>query len=127
MSERLDHEEDLPVIRLKMTSGELELTPENSSLYLFLGKLACYSHVFVETGRTEDDTNRMIGSYLFSNSDIFTEVADFMVSRGYPLHANLREVQDCDINAFDDMIAQQATDLDTIPDDWLEGGDGIQT
>lgn len=126
MSERLEHEEDLPVIRLRTDSGALELTPENSSLFLFLGRLACYSHVFVETGETDD--GKMIGSYLFASHDVFKDVSAFMTSRGYPMHVNLREVPDCDINAFNSMVAQQTEEIgDTIPDDWLEGGDGTQT
>lgn len=120
MSERLDHEEDLPVIRLKGGDTEYELTPENSALYVFLGRLACYSHVFMETART-DDQKRRIGNYIFSNHSVFNEIANFMSSRGYPMHVNLREVEQCDIDAFDSFISQQAGDIgDTIPNEFFD-------
>ena len=122
MTERLDHEDGLPAIKLNLTDGALEMTPENSSLYMFLGRFACYSHVFVETQRTNDKSR--IGTYIFSTHSVFSEISQFMASRGFPIHANLREVPDCDMKAFDDMIAQQTGDIgDTLPDGW---GDGSQ-
>lgn len=121
MTERLDHEEGLPVVRLKSGEQEYELTPENSTLYVYLGHLACYSHVFMETAAT-DDNRRRIGNYIFSTHSTFTEIANFMASRGYPMHVNLREVPDCDIKAFNDMVAQQIGDIgDTVPEGWDDG------
>jgi hypothetical protein len=120
MSERLEHEEELPSLKLHLGESTYEATPENSSLYLFLGRFACFSHAFFEMGETED--GRQSGMYMFAHHPKYPEIADFMYHTGYPIHANLRVLTDGDRDAFDSAIAQSLDDLgDGLPDGWSDG------
>ena len=111
---------ELPSIRLNAGETEFDATPENSSLYMHLGHLAVYNHVFLEQGDS-DKPDTLRGTYLFATGDWFTELAEFMASNGYPLHVNLRSVAKGDVEAFNKMVAQQTADIgDTVPDDWLK-------
>jgi hypothetical protein len=49
----------------------------------------------------------------------YPEVADFMIEHEYPMHLFLTHVAECDLNAFDGMIKQDANDLEKgVPDEW---------
>lgn len=111
---------ELPKIRLNLSDGEFEATPENSHLYMHLGALACYNHVFLEKGRQEDNT--LSGTYIFSITPVFDEMAEFMAENGYPMHVNLRTVAQCDVDAFNRMVEQQVGEFDSFPDEWVEDG-----
>ena len=111
---------ELPSIHLNAGEDGFDATPLNSSLYMHLGHLAVYNHVFLEHDVSEG-AETMRGTYLFATGDWFDELANFMVSNGYPMHVNLRTVAQSDVDAFNRMIAQQTHDLDQIPEDWLDG------
>lgn len=108
---------ELPKMKLDLQGSEFEATPENTTLFTFLGRIACYSHVFIQTGPEDDEV--MVGTYVFASHPVYENMAQFMAEYGYPMHTNLREVADCDVNAYDRMISQQTNDLDHIPDEWL--------
>lgn len=109
---------ETPRINLNLGEETFEATPENSSLYMHLGSLACYNHVFLEKGTAEDNT--LTGTYIFSVTPVFDELAEYMAANGYPMHVNLRQVAKCDVDAFNRMVSQQVEDYDTIPDGWLD-------
>lgn len=119
MSERLEHEENLPVMRLGLGSSEFAATPENSHLFTFMGRLAMYNHIFLVTDETD---GTLSGTYLFNRihipDEMFNELGTFMVENGYHADLNKREVPDCDVNAFNANLELQTGDLDTIPEDW---------
>jgi hypothetical protein len=58
------------------------------------------------------------GAYLFNQHPYYAEFEEYMLKHKYPLHDNLREVAECDVDAFENMIKQDLGDLDHIPDDW---------
>lgn len=117
MSERLEfNREEMPSMTLHMPGGEFEATPINTTLFTFLGRLACYDHVFLQTG--EEDEGVISGTYIFNQLSIYDEMAAFLVEASYPMLLNRIEVPDCDINAFNKMVSQQTENLDHIPDDW---------
>jgi len=92
--------------------GEFEATPENTSLFSYAGKLAIYDHVFFV--RNNDK-----GIYLFNQHPVFADVADYIIENDYPMHLFLRNVAQCDIDAFNQMVHSEASDLDKgVPDDW---------
>lgn len=100
--------------------GDFEATPENTSLYLYLGSLACYSNVFLQG---TDPEQPKAGSFVFAHSPAFEDIRDFMLENEYPAHVNLREVPDCDVEAFDRMVGMNTSDIgDSIPDEWLDDG-----
>lgn len=99
---------------------DFEATPENTSLFQFAGQLACYNHVFIQTGEETDEVS--MGAYVFNTHPVYHEMVAFMVRHEYPMHLYLREVAECDINAFNNMIAQHASELDNgVPEEWGGG------
>ena len=117
MSERLEYNQgDLPEMKLQLPSGEFRATPENTTLFTFLGRLACYDHIFLQTG--DEDERTITGTYVFNQHSVFEEMAAFVVEHDYPMVLNRIEVPDCDLNAFNSMIHQNTNDIDHVPDDW---------
>lgn len=102
---------------------EHEIGPDQASLFTFLGKRAMYDHVFVQLNLEDDGT--ATGAYVFASlrPTMYEEMRDFMMDYDFPLHLNLREVAECDIAAYDDMVDREAQDLeqiDTVPAEWLD-------
>lgn len=104
-----------PSMVIHLLSGEFEATRDNTSLFTFLGR-AAFNHVFLHTGEEVDGV--MSGTYVFSCNPTYTDMETFMINNEYPLHMNLPYVAECDINAFNNMVASQCTDLDQIPEEW---------
>ena len=116
--------EDEPVMNLNTTHGEIEARRDNTTLFTFLGKLALYDHVFIHTGDTEDDVAK--GMYIFNQNEVYDQMSEYMWENDYPMHINLPEVAQCDLDAFDNMVHKDVEqDLESgIPEEWLGGGDG---
>lgn len=112
--------EDEPVMNLHLPNGEFTATPKNTSLFTFMGNLASRSHVFL---MTSEDEKVMTGSYIFADSPVFDQMFDFMTTQGYPLHLNLREVPQCDEDAYQRYVDQRVAS-EEIPDylpEWTDG------
>lgn len=108
--------EELPSMKIEFGDGRIfEATPENSTIFTFAGRLAMYDHVFFTTNEEEN-----YGTYLFSVHEGYQEITTFMVENEYPWHGNLREVAECDIDAYDKMLHRDAErDLEGgVPADW---------
>jgi hypothetical protein len=106
-----------PSITVESPRGEFEATRDNTTLFRFMGHLAMYDHIYFthEAGTKHP-------SYLFNQNQGYTILADFMMDNDYPAHINLREVADCDVDAFNKML-QQETALDTeggVPAEWTK-------
>lgn len=118
--------EDEPVIHIRIDGEETDVTRDNGTLFTFVGKTALsggfevdsanMNHVFITD--EVNDNGTVSGSYIFAASEAFEAVRDFMMENGYPLHLNLREVAECDVNAYEVFLKQQSDDLDTIPEGW---------
>lgn len=106
--------ENEPGIIVNFGEREFEATPENTTLFRFVGKLALYNHIFMLTVPEEN-----IGAYLFNQHPVYKEFEDYMVKNQYPIHDNLREVAECDLDAFENMLRENAADIgDYPPEDW---------
>lgn len=108
--------ESPPVMRLHMEDGsEQEATPQNSSLFMFIGENATRNHAFFQQ-EAPDENHVIKGMYLFSFHPAFEKVRDFMMEHGFPMHVNLLEVAECDERAYqaalEKEIARQGKDLD---------------
>lgn len=110
-----------PKFIVEFGDGEYEATPDNTSLFTHIGRLACYNHVFFQTDTTEDGTMR--GTYLFCQNPAFESVAEFMMANDYPCHLNLHYAAESDISAFNKMVERSIPDFDTIPEEWLRPED----
>lgn len=111
--------EQNPAMKLNLAGAEFEATPENTSLFAYLGHLACYSHVFLQLG--DNERGQATATYVFSSHPAFETMREYMFENGYPLHVNLQEVAECDVGAFEAMIEQQMSDIESgVPDEWAE-------
>lgn len=119
---------------LKITMNgdqEFEATPENTTLYTFLGRTAIGSlvienstinHVYLQMS-AEGEKQR--GMYLFEqfHTDAYKTIAEYAIEHSYPQLLNLRHVPECDLRAHmaheDHEAAQFATELpDFLPEDF---------
>lgn len=106
--------EDEPGIRVNFGEHEFEATPDNTTLFRFVGKLALYNHVFMLT-KPEEST----GAYLFNQHPYYAEFEEYMIANKYPLHDNLRDVAQCDLDAFENMVNRDIEEIpDFLPEDW---------
>ena len=108
-------------IILKMNGEDFESTPDNTSLFNFIGELASRDHVFIQTG-VGDLPHIMVGTYVFKPHPVYERLAAHLVENGYPMHLNLRRIPQSDEKAYNDMIdraveGQSAGDF--IPDGWV--------
>jgi hypothetical protein len=99
-----------------MSEKILELTIEgrevlahrfNTRLFTFLGEqavdgviedISAYNHAFVTMEETEE--REEYGYYIFSSSDAYAQIRDFITEEKFPQLLNIEEVPQCDINAF---------------------------
>lgn len=117
---------DSPYFYFTTPEGELEATPENASLFMFLGNLSSRNHVFISS---DDPENPTMGRYVFDlGGDWFDRVANYMLNNGYTAHVNLHEVPECDEDAYQNIIdqhVQQDQAPDFIPDEWESGDETL--
>lgn len=126
---------EIPSLILDFGGSEYEATPDNTTLFTFLGRTALNgidfdnsraNHIFFENERTEGDVVR--GSYMFRtehNSEAFDTIMRHIAMFGYPMELNKRTVPQCDLDAYNRMLDKAAATEhadDYIPDDWLNGG-----
>lgn len=110
---------NLPTLEITMNGEKFKATPENTTLFQFVGELAVYDHVFIETGM-EDSTPT--GAYLFKNQEVWHDLVDFMVTNEFPQHVCLREVAECDRDAFNHTFYQDVRNLASFPEEWATHG-----
>lgn len=99
-----------------MKDGEstiFEANPDNATLWRHVGALAIYNHAYIDLG---DDTCTRI----WRHHDSYPQVEDFMLKHGFTSHDNLRErdLNKHDVKAYDDMIAREAGDFESLPEGW---------
>lgn len=109
----------IPALELTMNGEKIIATPENTTLFAFIGELAVYDHVFIELGMEDSTPN---GAYLFKNQDVWHDLVDFMVTNEYPQHVCLREVAECDVNAFDHTMYPDVRHMASFPQEWAHSG-----
>ena len=120
-------------IHLRFGESEFEATPDNTTLFSFLGRSAIrgvmmdhhrFNHIFFTTGEQDEET--MSGSYVFrtdKNEEVFDNIVSHIVEHDYPMMLNRRDVPECDISAYFNMLEQKAAeesgDLgDFLPEGW---------
>lgn len=108
--------ENDPSLRLSMDGGmSLELTPDNTTLYTFLGHTvigdltvdnATINHVFHRTGQNEQ--GQAIGMYFFRTHPAYRDIAEHLTEYRYPMVLNQRQVPLCDFKAHCEEVDRQA-------------------
>ena len=104
-----------PHFKLNITRAEgrveFEATRDNASLYRHMGGLAIYNHAYFDLGNNEC-------TRIWVHDESYPQVEGYMLQNKFVHHDNLREVNVNDADAYDKMIERQASDLESIPDDW---------
>lgn len=108
--------ENEPKLTLDLNGNRFECTRENTSLFTFLGELACYDHIFL----VFDEENSEIG-YLFKNQEQWTDMAQFLSDNDFPMHLNLQEVAEVDQQAFEATFYADVRQSETFPQEWTNG------
>lgn len=107
-----------PVIELNLNGERFEATRDNTTLFQFFGRLAIYNHIFLETG---EDSQYPIGAYLFSDHPAYPELEELIVAHEYPQHLALREVAECDIDAWERHNFGDLRESQGVPEGWESG------
>lgn len=107
-----------PALEVTMNGERFLATRENTTLFQFFGHLAVYDHVFIQTS-FEDSTPK--GAYLFRNQEVWGDLVDFIVTNEYPQHVCLREVAQCDVDAFERTMYGDVRGLPSFPQEWADG------
>lgn len=105
-----------PSLTLNMGDGrKLEATPENTTLYTFLGRTAIgdvlfenssVNHIYLGTGLDEEE--RPKGIYFFEKfSSVHEDIAKFAIEHSFPAILNQRTVPACDMEAYYLHVQQQ--------------------
>ena len=114
----MSEEEKDPHFGLEYGGDKYEVGRQSASIFSYLGELAVYNHIFIVTEVKESESYE--GIYIFNQLSVYAKVFKFMVDNRYPPHYDIGEVGQCDLDAFDKMIKQEASDIgNTIPDGWV--------
>jgi hypothetical protein len=96
----------------------------NTSLFTFIGELAEYNHVFIQTGDIEGGAT---GSFIFENSppenETFQHIGEFVMEYEFPMHLNMNRVPDCDKDAYNAARLKEAENIEDYVPEWLTDGD----
>lgn len=103
----------MEAFRIEFEDGsEFETTPDNTALYRFAGRLAIYNHVYL---MFEDED-----AYIFNQSPAYPYLEGLAIMNKYPVHDNLTEIMNQDVEAFNEYIETVIEDIpDTVPEEWL--------
>lgn len=78
----------------------------NMQLFNFVGELAVYNHVFLETDR---QGTKMIGGFVWCDEEAYKALLDMVYELEFPVHLNLHEVADSDVAAWREKHAFELT------------------
>lgn len=99
----------------------LDLTPENTSLFNFLGESAIgphcvFNHIFIQ--KEDDEGEVEFYAYVFADHDDYDDIVRHIRKHRFPQHLNLPEVAEMDQIAFE---ATHGEITPTFPEEWLDG------
>lgn len=114
--------EQEPSMHINFAGQELDLGRENATLFTFLGR-AALNHVFIYNLSTQgEDRSGYIFNGIEGTHQAYQQMADYMLQNEYLAILNNPDVSQYDIDAFEgalsQVIANNAKDLDEIPD-WM--------
>lgn len=89
-----------------------EMTTENTSLFQHIGKYALYDHLFVVLAEDQ-------GIYFWKHHSSYEGLAVAAVEAGAPLHLNIQEPTEFDVNNYLRHVTRDLNGSDTMPEDWV--------
>lgn len=120
-----EYRDEIPEnLDIEINGEPFEINRHNTSLFTFIGQLACYDHVFIVL--QDNGSGTVEGTHIFEAdakmTDAYTVIAGHIQEYDYPMHLNLNEVAQIDGEAFEAMLSRQFLDLtDYVPEDFKIG------
>lgn len=99
--------------RIITSQGELELTPENTALYIHIGRYALFNHLFIKV-------DEQSGFYLWCHENGYDELSESGVEAEIPLHVNLQQVNPNDEAQYMKEATHDLYASDSFPESWSE-------
>lgn len=128
MSESIEN----PSFILRVGDVEIEATPDNASLYTFIGHTAVLGALFENSSanhiflfdKLADPDEPQGGRYVFLSEESTDTILPYMVTTGYQCHVNLPQVSSGDMEAYQTFarrVAEHEAEEtpDFIPEDWI--------
>ena len=104
------------VLRLNFDGKSEPIPRDRAALFLFVGELAVYDHVYVVRG-DEDDLDSY---YIFKSHEDFEEIADFMEKNEYPICMKQVHIAADDVERFDLVHFSDVRSEPAFPEDWVK-------
>lgn len=120
--------EEVNEFTMRAGGQEWECNKDNTSLFTFAGKTVIrgmevpaeqLDHVF--RAEEENDDGTITGMYVFRSNPGFLALANFLIQNNFPAHLNIRQVAECDKDAWEQSNFKDLTDY--IPDEFFGDGD----
>lgn len=107
-------------LRLTLGNDDFEATPENTSLFTYVGVCAVHDHVFLELTHNE---KQAFGRHIFRvlETEIYDHITKHIKRNHYPQHLNLLQVAQCDVDAFNMQAFKDLIVTDEVPEGWTDG------
>lgn len=110
--------ENNPQINLNIGGQEFELRRDNSELYHYFGRLAIWSHIFVEDAEQEELRRGTFIPREYIGEEAFDAIAAAMVQYEYPCRLNMQSVDEGDAEIITKILAGK--DIDKLNDEYPE-------
>lgn len=112
--------DDEPYLELEFKGERIRGDRTNLSLFTFAGELASHNHVFLVL--KEMDNDEVEATHIWQDQPAYTYLMKFIAEFNLPMHLNLNEIAQCDLDAREAYIGKTLmSDLtDYIPDGWDE-------
>lgn len=105
-----------PIIKFTIDNDRsIECDRKHAALYTYMGALAIYNHIFAYI----DDEH---GFHMWQDHQAFLDTAAFMINNEFPLHLNLAEISESDVEAHEERIQEMMSDLTEFPPQWSVDG-----
>jgi len=97
------------IANLQMGEEVREANTENTSVWLHVGHLAVYDHIYITV-----DEARV--AYVWNDESHYQALLKAAIAAKAEIHANMREAAERDVDAY---MRHHTEDLgDTVPDNW---------
>lgn len=103
-----------PIFNCNLGGEAVEMTRDNTSIFLHLGTAAVYDHIYHQ--------REVGGTYIPNTASLYETIKEFMFENDYPIHANLRDVSDTDREVLERFWVRDLGKLASFPEAWERAG-----
>lgn len=109
--------EEYRLLTLELNGEELEFDKKHASAYQFLGSLACYNHLYLESPNEDGEDSDYY--YIFATHSLYSAVLKHMADNRYPMMVNLPSISDNDVRMFELTHYSDVRTEESFPEDWM--------